>query len=96
MYYISLRENDKKTINLVIVLDRTRSLRQTDSNRLSQEAAKLIVDLMVQNGSKIGLVQYTDKVTDRLDITAMNGQDEKNKFKAYLDGLGVPNGHLLL
>ena len=85
-------ENGKKTINLVIVLDRTRSLLQTDPHRLSQEAAKLIVDLMVQNGSKIGLVQYTDKVTDRLDITAMNGQDEKDRFKAYLDGLGVPNG----
>ncbi|MDR3584059.1 MAG: VWA domain-containing protein [Desulfosporosinus sp.] len=85
-------DNGKKTINLVIVLDRTKSLLQTDPNKLSQEAAKLIVDLMVQNGSKIGLVQYTDKVTDRLDIIAIKGQDERNKFKAYLDGLGVPNG----
>ncbi|SPF42921.1 Mg-chelatase subunit ChlD [Candidatus Desulfosporosinus infrequens] len=85
-------DNGKKNINLVIVLDRTRSLLQSDPNRLSQEAAKLIVDLMPQNGGKIGLVQYTDKVTDRLDITAINGQEEKNKLKAYLDGIGVPNG----
>lgn len=82
----------KKTMNLVIVLDRTGSLQQSDPNRLSQEAAKLIVDLMVQNGNKIGLVQYTDKVTDRLDITDINGQGEKNKLKSYIDGLGVPNG----
>ncbi|TGE32221.1 VWA domain-containing protein [Desulfosporosinus sp. Sb-LF] len=85
-------DNGKKTMNLVIVLDRTGSLQQSDPNRLSQEAAKLIVDLMVQNGSKIGLVQYTDKVTDRLDITDINGQGEKNKLKSYIDGLGVPKG----
>jgi|GEM_PF-4859630 len=85
-------DNGKKTMNLVIVLDRTGSLQKSDPNRLSQEAAKLIVDLMVQNGSKIGLVQYTDKVTDRLDITDLNGQGEKNKLKAYVDGLGVPKG----
>jgi len=85
-------DNGKKVINLVIVLDRTGSLQQSDPNRLSQEAAKLIIDLMVQHGSKIGLVQYTDKVTERLDITDINGQGEKNKLKAYLDGLGVPQG----
>ncbi|MDR3541552.1 MAG: VWA domain-containing protein [Desulfosporosinus sp.] len=85
-------DNGKKDINLVIVLDRTRSLQQTDPNRLSQEAAKLIIDLIVQNGSKVGLVQYTDKVIDRLDLTAINRQGEKNKLKSYLDGLGVPNG----
>ena len=85
-------DNGKKNINLVIVLDRTESLQLSDPNGLSQEAAKLIVDLMVQNGSKIGLVQYTDKVTDRLDITDINGQGEKGKFKSYIDRLGMPNG----
>jgi Mg-chelatase subunit ChlD len=88
----SSSDNGKKTMNLVIVLDRTASLQQSDPNRLSQEAAKLIVDLMVQNGNKIGLVQYSDKVTDRLDITEINGQGEKNKLKSYIDGLGVPKG----
>ena len=85
-------DNGKKNINLVIVLDRTESLQLSDPNGLSQEAAKLIVDLMAQNGSKIGLVQYTDKITDRLDLTDINGQGEKNKLKAYIDRLGVPNG----
>ena len=85
-------DNGTKTMNLVIVLDRTESLRQSDPNRLSQEAAKLIVDLMAQDGNKIGLVQYTDKVTDRRDITVINGQGEKNKLKSYIDGLGVPYG----
>lgn len=85
-------DNGKKTMDLVIVLDHTGSLQQSDPNRLSLEAAKLIVDLMVQNGSKIGLVQYTDKVTDRLDITDINGQGDKNKLKSYIDRLGVPNG----
>ena len=85
-------DNGKKPMNLVIVLDRTESLQQSDPNRLSQEAAKLIVDLMVQNGNKIGLVQYTDKVTDRLDITDINGQGERNKLKSYIDGLGAPKG----
>lgn len=59
---------------------------------ISIEAAKLLVDLMVQNGSMIGLVQYTDKVIDRLDITVLNGQDEKNMLKSYLDGLVMPEG----
>ena len=85
-------DNVKKTMNLVIVLDRTESIQQSDPNRLSQEAAKLIVDLMVQSGNKIGLVQYTDKVTDRMDITVINGQVEKNKLKVYIDGLGAPKG----
>jgi len=85
-------ENGKKTMDLVIVLDRTESLQQSDPNRLSQQAAKLIVDLMVQNGNKMGIVQYTDKVTDRRDITVINGQGEKNKLKSYIDGLGVPYG----
>lgn len=85
-------DNGKKTLNLVIVLDRTGSLLQSDPKRLSQEAAKLIVDLMAQNRSKIGLVQYTDKVIGRLDITAINGQEEKNKLKAYIGQLGAPKG----
>ena len=85
-------DNGKKTMNLVIVLDQTASLQQSDPNRLSQEAAKLFVDLMVQNGNKIGLVQYTDKVTARLDIADINGQGGKNKLKSYIDGLGVPKG----
>ncbi|EHQ90914.1 vWA domain-containing protein [Desulfosporosinus youngiae] len=85
-------DHNQAVINLVIVLDRTGSLQHSDPNRLSQEAAKLIIDLMVQKGSKIGLVQYTDKVTDRLDITDLNGQGEKNKLKYYLDGLGMPKG----
>lgn len=85
-------DNGKKVINLVIVLDRTGSLQQSDPNRLSKEAAKLIIDLMVEKGSKIGLVQYTDKVIDRIDIIDLQGQGEKNKLKAYLDGLGVPKG----
>ena len=85
-------DDGKKTMNLVIVLDRTESLRQTDPNKLSQEAAKLIVDLMAQNGNKIGLVQYTDKVIDRLDMAGINGPGERNKLKSYIDGIGVPNG----
>ncbi|HEY8910258.1 MAG TPA: vWA domain-containing protein [Desulfosporosinus sp.] len=85
-------ENGKKTMDLVIVLDRTESLQQSDPNRLSQQAAKLIVDLMVQNGNKMGIVQYTDKVTDRLDMTDINGQEERNKLKSYIDRLGVPKG----
>jgi len=84
--------NSKKSMDLVIVLDSTRSLQQSDPNRLSRVAVKLIVDLMAQNGNKIGLVQYTDKVTERLDITEINGQGEKNKLITYIDGLGVPNG----
>ncbi|HBV87212.1 MAG TPA: hypothetical protein DEF42_11325 [Desulfosporosinus sp.] len=86
------RDNGKKTMNLVIVLDRTGSLQQSDPHRLSSEAAKLIVDLMAEKGSKIGFVQYTDKVIDRLDITDINGQGAKNKFKAYINGLGLPKG----
>jgi len=66
-------------MELVIVLDRTASLQQADPNKLSQEAAKLIVDLMVPNGSKMGFVQYTDKVIERRDMTTLNAQ-EKNKL----------------
>jgi len=85
-------DNDQKAMDLIIVLDRTGSLQQSDPHRLSQEAAKLMVDLMVQDGSKIGFVQYTDKVTDRLDIIDINGQGDKNKLKSYIDRLGVPKG----
>lgn len=85
-------DNGKNTMELVTVLDRTASLQQADPNKLSLEGAKLIVDLMVANGSKMGFVQYTDKVIDRRDITTLNGQEEKNMLKSYLDGLGVPKG----
>lgn len=84
--------SNKRNMDLVIVLDRTASLQLSDPNMLSRQAAKLILDLMVQNGSKIGFVQYTDKVTDRLDITDINGLARKNDLKSYIDKLGVPKG----
>lgn len=74
-------------LDVVIVIDTSGSMKQTDSDRIAIEAAKLFIDMMETSGSKVALVPFSDKVGKIVSMTEINSQSDKADIKTYINTL---------
>lgn len=74
-------------IKTVFVLDVSNSMGINDAERISQEAMKMFIDMTSNDGNKVGIVGFTDKVLHKKDIVTISSSKDKVDLKNFIDGL---------
>lgn len=80
--FSNAREAPKNRLDVILVIDETRSMRTNDPDMLCSQAMKQFVDMLSTNGDQVGVVTYSYKVLDKLTpqvITAENNYKQKIK-----------------
>lgn len=78
---------DEARLDVAIVIDKSGSMKQTDKNRLAIEAAKLFVDMMGVNGSRVGVVSFSNDAVRLVQVTDVTGISSKSQVKSAINSL---------
>lgn len=89
---LALDSNNEAKLDVVIVIDKSGSMNHTDSDRLAVEGAKLFIDMMGMNGSRVGIVSFSDYADSFVEITDISGIEDKEKVKSAIDSLEYNGG----
>ena len=88
----SSEENGINRFNVVLVLDASGSLRDTDPDKYREAALEQFIFLLADTGNYLGCVVFdTDNRFER-DITVVNSQEEKASILEDLKNNDYPNG----
>lgn len=71
----------------MFVLDVSKSMDDSDPNKISQEAIKMFIDMSSVQGDKIGIVTYNDQVVRERAMLAISNQKDKQELKNFIDQL---------
>lgn len=74
-------------VDIVIIIDTSGSMRQTDKDQIAIEAAKLFIDMIEMSGSRVALVPFSDELGSIVDLTAINSTADKEYIKNVIDQL---------
>lgn len=99
-------ELNNGSVDVILVLDRSKSMEDTDPGRLSLEGAKLFIDMMEATGSGAGVVAFSDVLEPVVEVAALDSQEDKGRIKDAIDqitygsytdmGLAMREGYRLL
>jgi Ca-activated chloride channel homolog len=87
VYVNASTEIGSKGIDTVIVIDVSGSMNQTDSDRIAIEAAKLYIDMLEMEGSRVGIVAFSNKIVNNISIRSADTLKEKADLKLAVDNL---------
>ncbi|TKJ89160.1 VWA domain-containing protein [Paenibacillus sp. CFBP13512] len=79
--------NSTTSVDAVLVLDASNSMKSSDPQQLGSEAMKLFIDMLPSQGDRIGIVSYTDRIEREKALTAIQSADDKTELKSFIDGL---------
>ena len=74
-------------IDAVLIIDVSHSMRHADPNRLAQEAMNLFIDMLGQNGCKVGIISYAGHVVESMPLTAIDGQASRDYIRDFINQL---------
>ncbi|WP_235822748.1 vWA domain-containing protein [Cytobacillus massiliigabonensis] len=80
---------DAQKMDAVLVVDVSNSMKDSDKNKISNEAMKMFIDMLSKNGDKVGMVAYTDQIIREKALMKIGSDDDKNDFKKYIDTLSL-------
>ncbi|MDF2540712.1 MAG: von Willebrand factor [Herbinix sp.] len=80
-------DHDKSGMDVVLVIDTSGSMKESDTNRVAIEAAKLFIDMMESNESRVGVIGFSDKITLSIPLTSIKESQDKEKIKQAIEGL---------
>ncbi|MFD2446859.1 VWA domain-containing protein [Bacillus sp. CGMCC 1.16607] len=84
----SKQGNSASRIEGVLVVDVSNSMKDSDKNKVSNEAMKMFIDMASLQGDKIGVVAYTDEVIREKALVKMRTTQDKKDLKDFVDSLG--------
>ncbi|CAJ1316996.1 vWA domain-containing protein [Paenibacillus nuruki] len=79
--------NSTTSVDAVLVLDASNSMKSSDPQQLGSEAMKLFIDMLPSQGDRVGIVSYTDRIEREKALTAIQSADDKTELKSFIDGL---------
>lgn len=79
--------NATTSVDAVLVLDASNSMKSSDPQQLGSEAMKLFIDMLPSQGDRVGIVSYTDRIEREKALTAIQSADDKTELKSFIDGL---------
>lgn len=79
-------------VDVVFLIDASRSMTKSDPDGLRLTAIKLFSDLCDLEKTRIGFVLFGDDVIYRQDLTAIDSESDRASIKATIDGLGDVSG----
>ncbi len=71
----------------VLVVDVSKSMLESDPNKISNEAMKMFVDMSSLKGDKIGVVAYANEVVSKKDLVKLQAEQDKQQIKDFIDSL---------
>lgn len=83
-------QHDPTNTDVVIVMDKSGSMRGADRERIAIEAAKMFIDMEKTSGANVAVVEFSTEVkTDGL--LSMDSQEVKTYLKSVLDNIEYVN-----
>lgn len=86
------QENDTTQVNrynVVVVLDGSKSIEETDPENLRFEAVKEFVGLLTDSGNSLGGVVFAEDIVGVAPITNINGSNDKKKVSDFFETSGT-------
>ncbi|KOP70966.1 hypothetical protein AMS60_23200 [Bacillus sp. FJAT-21945] len=80
---------DAQKMDAVLVVDVSNSMKDSDKNKISNEAMKMFIDMLSKNGDKVGMVAYTDQIIREKALMKIGSDADKTDFKKYIDTLSL-------
>ncbi|ASA25960.1 vWA domain-containing protein [Paenibacillus donghaensis] len=74
-------------IDAVLLIDVSNSMKNSDKNKIANEAMKMFIDMLSTKGDKVGIVAYTDKIQREKALLQINSAQDKEDLKNFIDGL---------
>lgn len=80
-------ENKQQGMDVVLVIDTSGSMKESDKDRIAIEAAKLFIDMMETKDSRVGVIGFSDKITAEIPMTSIETPEDKDDIKKAIDQL---------
>ena len=74
-------------IDVVFVIDSSKSMRKSDPEGLTGEAMKMFIDMCHTKGDKGGMVAYSGNIVREYEIKELNSKEDKSALKNTLTNL---------
>ncbi|GAB6927355.1 hypothetical protein JCM10914A_13380 [Paenibacillus sp. JCM 10914] len=74
-------------IDAVLVMDASNSMKNSDPDRVSNEAMKMFIDMLSTTGDKVGVVSYTDRIQREKALLEIQSEADKKSLKEFIDQL---------
>lgn len=81
---VTNEEVSDKGCDIVFVLDISGSMKQTDTNKISIEIIKMLIDVCSSGNNRVGFVAYNDTIAYSYDLTEINSEKNSKKIKDYI------------
>jgi len=72
-------------LDIVFVIDDTRSMKQNDPQKLSAEALRRFVDILPRTGDQVGIVTYALDVMEKMSLREIRDENDKQEIKAFAE-----------
>ncbi len=76
---------DDRSMDVVMIIDVSGSMDDTDPDGVAREAAKLFIDTMELSGSRVGIVSFSSQATV-VPLTEVDNVSDKRNLKRVIDG----------
>jgi len=76
-------DSSREGLDIVFVIDDTRSMQQNDPGFLSAEALRQFVDILPQTGDQVGIVTYALNVLDKMSLREIRDAHDKEDIKDF-------------
>lgn len=83
-------QHDPTNTDVVIVMDKSGSMRGADRERIAIEAAKMFIDMEKTGGANVAVVEFSTEVKSD-GLLSMDSQDAKAYLKSVLDNIEYVN-----
>jgi Ca-activated chloride channel homolog len=71
----------------LLVVDVSKSMLESDPNKISNEAMKMFVDMLSLQGDKLGVIAFAQGVMREKGLVKIQSYQEKNDLKEFIDSL---------
>lgn len=88
-FYVILAQNneDSSMVDVVFVVDSSKSMKASDPEGLTAEAMKMFIDMCHVKGDKGGMVAYSGDIIKEYKLNYLNSVADKSALKDTLTGL---------
>lgn len=80
-------ETEENGWDIVLVIDTSVSMKNTDPDRLALEASKLFIDMLEKTDSRVAIVPFSDEIGEVIPFTKVNLAESKESIKSAIDVL---------
>lgn len=75
-----------KNLDVVLVMDKSSSMKKSDPQKTSIEAAKMFIDMLKKSGANVSIVEFSDN-SESKGMVAVKDDSSKKELKDTLNGI---------